>query len=471
MYMFLFYDNRSHHVVCDVRIVLAEFSDLSRVVSFDLNHVMNVRTVDELVLPLLERVKLSPQVSAEGVRTVAGLYHAVEDGVLSVILIESAYGVFTVLDLEPLTHVYVLGRYCRIVQRISERSAVPEKLGVFIAGVTDGKLTEEGNLLASGCASEKDHRDTSVHIRLAGNNVAHISEYAVRGTGHSADSKLHSSPALSGDSVELVFVCEVYVEKDESVNLFKQRRCEIIHLVSRCKKSGAFGKLLFSLFEDLVVLVNYNSEVYRYASDTELLHQLPFVEDNGGEGLGSESDNADADTVEVLYHAGYVEELLEVAVEFLASDLACFYVREGNVKSLKKSGCSEYTALRVCVSHAVCINSLVERSPDAYGLLHSVSYVSYRLFVSEVSIDEEYTVNALSLEVINYPLGIVFVYHNVDGVDSDDVNELGVGGRVVCLDVVGDLASALFSDLPVEYTGAGSYVTAKGNETDLQLVV
>ena len=114
----------------------AELAQLPGIVAFDLSHVMDVRAVDQLALPLGQVVEPRPEVGAEGVRAVGALQRAVEQLIVAVVLIEAADGEFAVLDLEPLALVLLARNRTGLLERIGERAAVPQQLDVLVLGVT-----------------------------------------------------------------------------------------------------------------------------------------------------------------------------------------------------------------------------------------------------------------------------------------------------------------------------------------------
>ena len=101
----------------------AELAQLPCIIALDLSHVMDVRAVDQLALPLGQVVEPCPKVGAEGIRAVGALQRAVEQLIVAVVLIEAADGEFAVLDLEPLALVLLARNRTGLLERIGERAA------------------------------------------------------------------------------------------------------------------------------------------------------------------------------------------------------------------------------------------------------------------------------------------------------------------------------------------------------------
>ena len=112
----------------------AELAQLPCIVAFDLSHVMDVRAVDQLALPLGQVVEPCPEVGAEGIRAVGALQRAVEQLIVAVVLIEAADGEFAVLDLEPLALVLLARDGARLFERVGKRpSAAQDSSAMEIA--------------------------------------------------------------------------------------------------------------------------------------------------------------------------------------------------------------------------------------------------------------------------------------------------------------------------------------------------
>ena len=122
----------------------AELAQLPCIVAFDLSHVMDVRAVDQLALPLGQVVEPCPEVGAEGIRAVGALQRAVEQLIVAVVLIEAADGEFAVLDLEPLALVLLARDGARLFERVGKRTTVPQQLDVLVLGVADGEPKNGG---------------------------------------------------------------------------------------------------------------------------------------------------------------------------------------------------------------------------------------------------------------------------------------------------------------------------------------
>ena len=63
--------------------------------------------------------------------------------IITALLINSGNGVFPVFCPKPFTLIYKAGFGIERLDRQRERPAVPQKLGVFIFGVANGKLTQK----------------------------------------------------------------------------------------------------------------------------------------------------------------------------------------------------------------------------------------------------------------------------------------------------------------------------------------
>ena len=64
-----------------------------------------------------------------------------------------------------------------------ERSAVPQKLGISVFGVTYRKFAEQRSALTERCALQKRHCHSAVHIAFARNHKSHFVKQTVKRTG------------------------------------------------------------------------------------------------------------------------------------------------------------------------------------------------------------------------------------------------------------------------------------------------
>lgn len=293
----------------------AELAQLPCIVAFDLSHVMDVRAVDQLALPLGQVVEPCPEVGAEGVRAVGAFQRAVEQLIVAVVLIEAADGELAVLDLEPLALVLLARHGAGLFERVGKRAAVPQQLDIFVLRMADGELAEERRVLAQCRAGQQRHGDRAVHIAFAGDDVAHVSQNAVGGAGHGSDAQLHGGPALGGNDVDVVFLEELFIKKHECVDLLRERRGILVHLIALEQDLRALLQLCIALFEDAVIFIDNDRHIDRNDVHTEALHQFALVENNGAEGLRPQTDLRDAHTAEILDHTGYADEFVQAVGE------------------------------------------------------------------------------------------------------------------------------------------------------------
>ena len=432
---------------------------------------MDVGAFDQLPLPGAQVLELGPQVGAEGVGAFRAFAGAGQQAVVAVVLIEAADGVLAVLDLEPLAHVHVLAGAAVLLQAVGEGAAVPEQLGVGILGMTHGELAEEGDLLAHGGGGQKRHRDRAVQVALAGDDIAHVGQHAVSRAGHRAHAQLHGRPALGGYRLHVVGLKDPLVQQHEGVHLLEQRRSQVVHFVAGQQQLRAFFQLGVVFRQNLVVLVNDDSQIDRHDLQAELLHQLALVEDHGAEGLGAHAHLSDAHAGEVFHHAADGSELPEALGEGIAFHGAGLDIAEGNVEPLQLAADAEQAALAVGVAGAVRQEAGIDGRPDADGLAHAPGYLRRDLFIAEVGVDDEHRVHLFLIEPLDHLFRVRFAVHHIHGIDALEIDKADVFGSKVLLDIFHGRAAALFSFFPVKDAGTGSDVAAHGRQTDFYVVI
>lgn len=94
------------------------------------------------------------------------------------------------------------------------------------------------------------------------------------------------------------------------------------------------------------------------------LHQLTLIENNGAEGLRTQTDLCDAHTAEILDHAGNADEFVQAVGENRVAYAAVFNVAERNAVALHLAADAEQAALAVGVAAAVRLKYVVQRAPE-----------------------------------------------------------------------------------------------------------
>ena len=89
---------------------------------------------------------------SEGVRAVRRLKVAAKERVTPCLALETRNGVFSVLCSEARLRVPKLRLHALFLDRIRERAAVPQKLGVLVLGVAHSELAE-GRRVLSACGA------------------------------------------------------------------------------------------------------------------------------------------------------------------------------------------------------------------------------------------------------------------------------------------------------------------------------
>ena len=347
---------------------------------------------------------------------------------------------------------------------------MPEQLTVFVFGMAHGKLSEEGNPFAAGGSGEQNHGNGAVHIRFARNDVPHICQHRIGGTGHSAHRQLHGGPALGRNGGDPQLIKEIAAQQHKRIHFFQQRRGQIIHLIAGGKQFRSLFQFRIPFGKNAFVLIHHHTDVDGNATDAETLHQFPFVEDDRTEGARSQTDLRDFQIAEALDHARNRREFFKPARKFRGIHAAGTDVRERNVIPLQKAGYPENAALRIGVAHPVRIKTVIERSVDA-DRLADFGNLGNGFFVAEISMDDKHGIDLFGKKALGNLHGVRLIDHHVNGVNPLNADKRNAVSLKMFAQILHRGTTALLGNLPVENTGAWRYIPAAGNETDLQTVI
>lgn len=225
-----------------------------------------------------------------------------------------------------------------LLQAVGEGAAVQSSSALGSSGWRTVNSPKKGDLLAHGGGGQKRHRDRAVQVALAGDDIAHGRPARCKPCRASRPRPVHGRPALGGYRLHVVGLKDPLVQKYESVYLLEQRRGQVVHFVAGQQQLRAFFQLGVVFRQNLVVLVNDDSQIDRHDLQAELLHQLALVEDHGAEGLGPHAHLSDAHAGEVFHHAADGSELPEALGEGIAFHGAGLDIAEGNVEPLQLGG-------------------------------------------------------------------------------------------------------------------------------------
>ena len=348
---------------------------------------------------------------------------------------------------------------------------MPQQLDIFVLRMADGELAEERRVLAQCRAGQQRHGDRAVHIAFAGDDVAHVSQNTVGGAGHGSDAQLHGGPALGGNDVDVVFLEDLFIKKHECVDLLRERRGILVHLIALEQDLRALLQLCIALFEDAVIFVDNDRHIDRNDVHTEALHQFALVENNGAEGLRPQTDLRDAHTAEILDHTGHADEFVQAFGKDRVAYAAIFNIAERNAVALHLAADAEQAALAVGVAAAVRLKYIVQRPPEQNGKPQLLGDHGGNLFIAEVAVDDENRVGALFAHQIDNRLHVFFVVQYFYIVNALEVDERDVFAGEMLLDIRYGFSCALLRVFPVENAGARGAVSADRHQTDLDMII
>ena len=205
-----------------------------------------------------------------------------------------------------------------------------------------------------------------MHIRFTGDDISHIRQNAEGGTGHGSYSKLHGCPAFRCDRIQPVLFKQLLIQKDKSVYLSQIRHGITVDLIPFLQKLCPLRQILFSLHHDPVKFIDNNGHIDWDYLQSQLLHQLPFVVDDGAERFRPHADLADPHSPKVFDNAGNPDEALQPFPEFFILHRTVFDIAEGDVQTLQLSRNSKYTALAVRIPCAVRLKYVIQRRPEQH---------------------------------------------------------------------------------------------------------
>lgn len=130
-----------HPIHLEIGGILAELPDFLAVVTLHFDEMVDVRTINELILHCLQVLKFAPDIGTVRQRTLGCMAMERENDILpSGLAVDACHSIVAVLSAKPFA---LVDQSCLAVRRFlreRERSAVPEQLRVFVFGMPHAKV-------------------------------------------------------------------------------------------------------------------------------------------------------------------------------------------------------------------------------------------------------------------------------------------------------------------------------------------